>query len=80
MEMVKISLERYEELIDLETRVNVAVERMTNATSCNLKDVLCILGTKEALKRVDKIKEEEKKLEKSFQTFINAGEREEKKE
>ena len=52
---------RYEWLLDIETRVDVAVERMTNDKYCNIEDVLRILGTELALRRADEIREEEKK-------------------
>lgn len=50
----------YKQLLDLKTRVDVAVERMTNDKYCNLEDVLCILGTELALQRADEIREEER--------------------
>lgn len=58
---VTIPQNRYEQLLDLETRVDVVVERMTNDEYCNIEDVLCILGTELALQRADEIREEERK-------------------
>lgn len=58
---VTITQNRYEQLLDLETRVDVAVERMTNDKCCDIEDVLRILGTELALQKADKIREEERK-------------------
>lgn len=43
--VVVIPLRRYEELLDLETRVNVVVERVTHDKYFEKEDVLWILGT-----------------------------------
>lgn len=64
--MVTTPQARYEQLLDLETRVNVAVERMTNDEYCNLEDVLRILGTELALQRADEIREEERKRHEEY--------------
>lgn len=64
--MLEISLERYERLLDLETRVDVAVERMTNDEYCKIEDVLRILGTELALQRADEIREEVKKQHEEY--------------
>ena len=58
---VTILQERYERLLDLETRVDVVVERMTNDEYCKIEDVLRILGTELALQKADEIREEERK-------------------
>lgn len=58
---VTIPQNRYEQLLDLETRVDVAVERMTNDEYCKIEDVLRILGTELALQRADEIREGERK-------------------
>lgn len=63
---VTIPQDRYEKLLDLETRVDVAVERMTNDEYCNLEDVLRILGTELALQRADEIREEERKWHEEY--------------
>lgn len=49
MKKVSISLIRYEALLDLETRVNVAVERAANNKYMMPEDILMILGTSKAL-------------------------------
>lgn len=57
---VTIPQMEYKELLGLETRVDVAVERMTNDERCDIEDVLRILGTELALQRADGIREEER--------------------
>lgn len=43
--VVVIPLERYEELVKTETRVNVVVERIIHGKSLNKEDILWILDT-----------------------------------
>lgn len=57
---VTIPQQRYEELLDIETRVDVAVERMINDEYCKTEDVLRILGTELALQKADEIREKER--------------------
>lgn len=70
--MVTISLTRYEYLLDIETRVDVAVERMTNDEYCRTEDVLRILGTELALQKADEIRDEEWKRIEGY--LLNCGE------
>lgn len=63
---VTIPQYRYEQLLDLETRVDVAVEHITNDEYCNIEDVLRILGTELALQRADEIHEEERKRHEEY--------------
>lgn len=56
----------YKQLFDLETRVDVAVERMTNDEYCKIETVLRILGTELALQRADEIREEERKRHEEY--------------
>lgn len=63
---VKISQDEYKILLDIKTRVDVAVERMTNDKYCDIEDVLRILGTELALQRVDEIREEEKRQHEEY--------------
>lgn len=65
-QMICISKERYDQLLRIETRVDVAVERMINDEYCNLEDVLRILGTELALQRADEIREEERKRHEEY--------------
>lgn len=62
-----IPQQRYEVLLDLETRVDVAVERMTNDEYCKIEDVLRILGTELALQKADEIREKEKAGRKAWE-------------
>lgn len=64
--IVTIPQDRYENLLDLETRVVVAVERMANDECCKIEDVLRILGTELALQRADEIREEERKRHEEY--------------
>lgn len=52
-----IDIERYEELLDIETRVMVARDMTLRERYIKLTDLLCILGFKGD---VDKIEKEEK--------------------
>lgn len=47
--VVVIPLNRYEGLLDLETRVNVVVERMTHDKYFEKEDILWVLGTDQAV-------------------------------
>lgn len=49
MKKVSIPLSRYEALLDLETRADVAVERAANDKYMMVEDILMILGTSKAL-------------------------------
>lgn len=63
---VTIPLQRYEQLLDTETRVGVAVERMANDVCINNEDILRILGTELALRKADEIREERGEREKEY--------------
>lgn len=58
--VVVIPLQRYDELLDIETRVDVAVERMSRNKNMNVEDILRILGTELALEVADEIEIEKK--------------------
>lgn len=62
---------RYEQLLEIETRVDVAVERMTNDEYCKIEDVLRILGTELALQKAGEIREEEKKRNEEYLRSCN---------
>ena len=66
METATISIERYEELLKTETRVNVAVERIINQKYISNEDILRVLGTPEALEEAVRIKEENLRHEKEW--------------
>lgn len=66
-ETVTISQGRYEELLDTETRVNVAVERIGHDQLISMEDVLYILGTKEAVEIAEKMREEAKRRHEEYE-------------
>lgn len=64
---VAISLETYGELLDLRTRVHVAVERMVNDEYINVEDILRILGTREAIDKANEIREQDKRRKEEYE-------------
>lgn len=56
-EVVCISLERYQELLDVETRVNVAVERIRHEKYLDHEAILWILGTELAVETAMELRE-----------------------
>ena len=67
MDTVTIPLGRYEELLDSETRVNVAVEWIVNNKYIDNEDILRILGTKLAMKKANEIREENRKRDEEYE-------------
>ena len=59
--IVSIPLERYEELITLETRVNIAVGYIANNEYPKMENVLLALGTELACETVMELRAEEKR-------------------
>ena len=55
---VEISLERYEQLINIESRVNVVVDLASNHGYMSLTDFLLTLGTEKAIKTANKLEED----------------------
>lgn len=53
---IAIPFDRYEELVRLETRADVVVERITHDNFIKMEDVLRILGTAVAVEEADRIK------------------------
>lgn len=66
MSDVTISMERYRELLDTETRVNVAVERIINQKYIRTEDILRILGSTVAIHEADRLREEDERREKEW--------------
>lgn len=56
--MVTLSMERYEELLEAKTRVDIAVERIIHDQYILTEDILRILGTAAALDEAERIKKE----------------------
>ncbi len=61
--MITIPQERYDKFISEETRINVAVEYITNNEYAKPENILSILGTVLALQKADEIREEKKMQE-----------------
>lgn len=59
--VVVIPLERFEQLIATEQRVNVAVERMYHNDFLSKEDILWILGTESAVEIAQSLREEDEK-------------------
>ena len=59
-DMIKLSRYRYEQLLDLETRVNVAVERILHKEYMEMKEILWILGTDLAIETAHELERKEK--------------------
>ena len=58
---VKITQQRYEQLLDIETRVDVIVERITREKYMGMEDILRTLETELALQGAEEMKEEKRK-------------------
>lgn len=63
---VVIPLNRYEILLDIETRVNVAVERIKHETYVKPEDILWILGTDIAIELAQELRD---KSEREMEEF-----------
>lgn len=55
--IVTISQHRYEELLDIETRVDVVVERIIREKYMQMEDILRTLGTELAIQGAEEMKE-----------------------
>lgn len=58
---VTITQHRYEQLLDIETRVDVVVERITREKYVGMEEILRTLGTELALQGAWEMMEEERK-------------------
>ena len=69
-ETVTIKQDRYEQLLDVETRVDVAVNMICDSDFLRTEDILRILGTERAIERAEEMHkkdlEERKKFEEAF--------------
>lgn len=63
---VTISLERYEQLVDAESRLNIAVERIINQKYIRTEDILRIFGTTAAIHEADRLRKEDERREKEW--------------
>lgn len=60
--VIVIPLCRYEELLDLETRVNVIVERIDHNKTIDIESLLWMLGTELSVSIANEIREGERKV------------------
>lgn len=58
---VTITQHRYEELLDIETRVDVVVEKITREKYMGMEEILRTLGTELALQGAEEMMEEQRK-------------------
>lgn len=65
-DMIKLSRYRYEQLLDLETRVNVVVERILHKEYMETKEVLWILGTDLAVETAMELERKDKEKWKEY--------------
>ena len=57
---VTITQHRYEQLLDIETRVDVVVERIIREKYMGMEDILRTLGTELAIQGAERMKEEKR--------------------
>lgn len=58
---VTLTLERFMQLIELETRVNILVERIEHDEYMNVEELLWALGTENAVEIAQKMRDEKEK-------------------
>ena len=58
---VTLTLERFMQLIELETRVNILVERIDHDEYMNVEELLWALGTENAVEIAQKMRDEKEK-------------------
>ena len=69
-ETVTIKQDRYEQLLDTETRVDVAVNMICDSDFLRTEDILRILGTDRAIERADELKKaDEERHKKIFESM-----------
>ena len=70
---VLISMAELARLLGLKTRVDVLIERIAHDDFFRTEDVLRILGTDEAVKLADKLREKEEERMKKFRSDTSEG-------
>ena len=70
---VLISMAELALLLDLKTRVDVLIERIAHDDFFRTEDVLRILGTDEAVKLADKLREKEEERMKKLRSDTSEG-------
>ena len=66
---ITISIERYDELLDIETRVNVVADLLDGKEFVTKETILRIIGTEKAIDVADRIKIKDKEL--SFKEMLD---------
>ena len=66
---ITISIERYNELLDIETRVNVVADLLDGKEFVTKETILRIIGTEKAIDVADRISIKDKEL--SFKEMID---------
>lgn len=66
---ITISIERYNELLDIETRVNVVADLLDGKEFVTKETILRIIGTEKAIDVADRIKIKDKEL--SFNEMLD---------
>lgn len=64
--VVVIPLQRYNELLDIETRVDIVVERILHEEHISTETLLWILGTELAIETAMEIREKKEKERKEY--------------
>ena len=70
---VLISMDEFAWLLGLKTRVDVLIERIAHDDFFRTEDVLRILGTDEAVKLADKLREKEEERMKKLRSDTSEG-------
>ena len=63
---VTITQQRYEQLLDVETRVDVVVERILHKEFMTLQDILWILGTELAIETAHELDRKDKEKREKY--------------
>lgn len=66
--MITIQVERFLELIKIETRVDILVDMLGRDEFISKEEILCIIGTEKAIKAADRIHKKDKEL--SFKEML----------
>lgn len=68
--VVVIPLERYEQLLNLETRVSVIIEKLNQDKYMENDELLLILGTEESIKLLDEMRNKKRSYDMSFARML----------
>lgn len=70
-DVVTIPMQRYVELLDLETRVDVVVERFAHSDYVRTEDILWILGTELAIELAIELRRKDEESRKKYNEDAN---------